>query len=197
VSVQTEDTGRETAYERGLRHGGTSTSGGGTSSFLKRQIGPLPVWVWLALILFGAVGYYLWSKKKAASTTSSASSSDTSTGTTDSNLIPQFVNQVYTNPAPPEGAGSASSTTSGTGGNASTTKSVSTSNYSWTDTGQLWTVAQLAQHLGVSVGSLVPTNTAGADALAAYKSNPKTTKLVPKGGKFDYTKEPETVTTTT
>jgi PASTA domain len=103
MSVQTEDTGRETAYERGLRHGGGSAgnSGGGSFAWLKRPLGPLPLWVWLALLLFGAIGYYLWQKHNAASSTSAAST-DTSTGTTDSDLIPQFVNQVYTNGAPPE-----------------------------------------------------------------------------------------------
>jgi hypothetical protein len=70
-------------------------------AFLKRPIGPLPLWVWLALLLFGAVGYFLWKKKQAASSTS-ASNTSTGTGTTDSSLIPQFVNQVYTNSTPPE-----------------------------------------------------------------------------------------------
>jgi hypothetical protein len=102
MSVQTEDTGRETAYERGLRHGGNSSnSGGGNLGFLKKPVGPLPLWVWLVLGLFGALGYYVWAKHNAASKTSSTNTS-TGTDTTDSSLIPQFVNQVYTGNNPPE-----------------------------------------------------------------------------------------------
>jgi hypothetical protein len=142
VTTPTQDTGHETAYERGLRHGGTpgsssSSSGGGGMSFLKKPIGPLPLWVWLALGVFAALGYYIWAKKSASSTTAPQSSTSTGTGTTDSSLIPQFVNQVYTNQSPPEtpittasgtgSGGSGTSTTStGTGGNTSTTKSAVT-----------------------------------------------------------------------
>jgi hypothetical protein len=95
--------------------------------FLKKPIGPLPLWAWLGLGLFAAIGYYIWSQKKAASSASSQSSdTSTGTGTTDSSLIPQFVNQVYTNNTPPEAppttASSGTGTTStGTGGNSSTT----------------------------------------------------------------------------
>lgn len=49
-----------------------------------------------------ALGYYLIEKKKTSSSASSAQTAATS-GTTNSSLIPQFVNQVYTNGSPPAG----------------------------------------------------------------------------------------------
>lgn len=141
----------ESAYERGARHereggaagsGGSSNVGGsrgGGMAFLSKPLGPLPLWVWLVLGLFAALGYYVWAKHNSATTTA-ASSTNTSTGTTttDSSLIPQFVNQVYTQGTPPEaplttasGTGSTSggTTTSGgstTGGSGTTTTSTGT-----------------------------------------------------------------------
>jgi len=133
MSTPTEDTGRETAYERGLRHGTSNSGGGGSMSFLKKPIGPLPLWAWLALGIFAAFGYFIWAKNNSAkSTSSTAASSNTSTGTgtTDSSLIPEFVNQVYTNQGPPEpplttGSTGTGTTTTGTGGNTTTTTAVS------------------------------------------------------------------------
>lgn len=151
MTTPTQDAGHETAYERGLRHGGSqSGGGGGGSNFLTKQIGPLPLWAWLGLLLFGAIGYYVWSKHNSATSTNAATNNtSTGTGTTDSSLIPQFVNQVYTNQAPPEtpvttasgqggsstssaggstgSSGTGTSTTAtGSGGNSSTTKSAVT-----------------------------------------------------------------------
>jgi hypothetical protein len=101
-----ESSGYETAYERGLRHGSSgegSSSGGGGGNFLTKKLGPLPIWVWAAMGLLFAITYYIWQKNNASKTVSpsAASQSNTSTGTTNSSLIPQFVNQVYTNPTPP------------------------------------------------------------------------------------------------
>jgi hypothetical protein len=98
----------ETAYERGRRHGETGTgpgSGGGGNGFLTRMVGPLPLWVWGAMGLILAVTYYVYSKNKTSKSVSAtaANQTNTSTGTTNSSLIPQFVNQVYTNPSPPPG----------------------------------------------------------------------------------------------
>jgi hypothetical protein len=74
------------------------SSGGG--NILTRKLGPLPVWGWMGIGLVAAIGWYMIQKKKtpAATTAQSASS-----GTTDTSLIPQFVNQVYTNGRPPSG----------------------------------------------------------------------------------------------
>ena len=60
-----------------------------------RKIGPLSMWVWLVIIGGGILAYSLWKSKTAGST---ASASATGTSAAD---IPQFVNQVYTNPGAP------------------------------------------------------------------------------------------------
>lgn len=104
----------ETAYERGYRvaseHASTGGGGGGGSSpssarastgartVLFRQMGALPMWAWLVLGLVLILGISYWKNRKNATTAGS-------TQTTATNDIPQFVNQVYTNPAPPEEPG--------------------------------------------------------------------------------------------
>jgi hypothetical protein len=108
MTTPANEGGHETAYERGARHGASGTvpgsnggGGGGGAGFLSRSLGPLPIWAWLGLVLFAAVGYYVWAKNNKANSTQAASNTSTGTGTTDSSLIPQFVNQVYTNDVPP------------------------------------------------------------------------------------------------
>ena len=71
-----------------------------------------------------------------------------------------------------------------------TTTSQTINAYSWTDTGQKWTPQELASKLGISIGALKATNAAGKKALS------QPTKPIPKGAKFDYTKEPKGITTT-
>ena len=60
-----------------------------------RKIGPLSMWVWLVIISGGILTYSLW-KSKTAGATSGTSAAGTSAAD-----IPQFVNQVYTNPGAP------------------------------------------------------------------------------------------------
>jgi len=76
---------------------------GGGGSFLTRKVGPLPMWGWGAIVLLLAVFYAMYSKKKAAASSASTSNSSTvdSPGGVDSSLVPQFVNQVYTQNTPP------------------------------------------------------------------------------------------------
>jgi hypothetical protein len=77
-------------------------SGGGSNVFT-RKLGPLPVWVWMGLALAVALGYYYFRQNKAtASQASTTSGSSGSSGTTDSSLVPQFVNQTYVENAPPQ-----------------------------------------------------------------------------------------------
>lgn len=76
-----------------------SSSQQGSNVFLKK-IGPLPLWAWMGIGLAVALGYYYWRQNKASSTASQTAGS--STGTTDQNLIPQFVNQTYVQGGPPE-----------------------------------------------------------------------------------------------
>ena len=60
-----------------------------------RKIGPLSMWVWLVIIGGAILAYSLYKSKTAGST---APASATGTSAAD---IPQFVNQVYTNPGAP------------------------------------------------------------------------------------------------
>ena len=197
MSVQsTEDTGRETAYERGLRHGGSNSgsSGGGSLAFLKKPLGPLPIWVWLSLGLFAALGYYIWAKKKGTSTTSTASSdTSTGTGTTDSSLIPQFVNQVYTGTTPPEAppttaSGGTGTTTTGTGGNTGTTTAVSPSEVTvpnLINTDVEASTSSLSS-LGLALtGSILPNKTGSIRWIKTQ--NPTAGTLVPTGSKITVT----------
>jgi hypothetical protein len=79
------------------------SSGGNTFT---RKLGPLPVWAWMGIALAMALAYWYLKNRKAVSAaqgTPTSTGSAASTGqTTDSSLIPQFVNQVYTQNAPPE-----------------------------------------------------------------------------------------------
>ena len=79
-----------------------NTGGGGSGNVFTRQLGPMPLWGWMAVGLALVLLYVYW-KKDQASQSTSGTSSDTSggSGTTDSSLIPQFVNQVYTQTSPP------------------------------------------------------------------------------------------------
>lgn len=70
------------------------------SGVFARKLGPLPLWAWMGIGLAAALGYYYFrtNKASAAATQTAASQS----GTTDSSLVPQFVNQTYVSGAPPE-----------------------------------------------------------------------------------------------
>lgn len=65
-----------------------------------RKIGPLPMWVWMLIILVAAGGYYLIRKGSSTSTSNNQASANTPGGV-DASLVPQFVNQTYTNVQPP------------------------------------------------------------------------------------------------
>jgi hypothetical protein len=79
-------------------------SGGGGNVFT-RKLGPLPMWAWMGIALLVAVGYYLIRKQQSGANNTSGASSSPSTvntpGGVDSSLVPQFVNQTYTNVQPP------------------------------------------------------------------------------------------------
>lgn len=66
-----------------------------------RKIGPLSMWVWMLIALAIAVTYYLYKKNSANSTTSNQNTAANTPGGTDSSLVPQFVNQTYTDVSPP------------------------------------------------------------------------------------------------
>ncbi len=74
------------------------------SSPFTRKLGPLPLWAWMGLGLALGLTYYLIKKDKASATAASSTTAagvGTAGGTTDSSLIPQFVNQTYVTGAPP------------------------------------------------------------------------------------------------
>lgn len=145
-----------------------------------RKIGPLPMWGWMAIALLVALFYYLYSKNKGGA---GASPSTVNTpGGVDASLVPQFVNQTYTNVTPPAAPPMSSPQVP--------TSTQTVNAFSWTDTGQKWSALELAKHLGISVKALKPSNEAGVDALA----NPN--KVMEKGAKFTYVKEPKGITTT-
>lgn len=97
----------ETAYERGYRNAtegsAPSATGGGAhvpsrnAGPLSKRYGPLPAWAWLVLAFVLLLGVAYWRSRNNANTAAGSSA-----GTTNSADIPQFVNQVFTNPAPPE-----------------------------------------------------------------------------------------------
>ena len=68
------------------------TSGGGASPFT-RQVGPLPMWGWMGLLLAAAVVYSQWHKNKAAA---AAANTNTAGTVQDSSQTPPFIIQNYT-----------------------------------------------------------------------------------------------------
>lgn len=85
----------ETSFERGYRQGQAGEFGATKPGTFTQRLGPLPLWGWMAVALLLALGFYLF--RKNSSSTNSASP----TGTTDSSMVPQFVNQVYNQEEPP------------------------------------------------------------------------------------------------
>jgi hypothetical protein len=73
---------------------------GGGANVFTRKIGPLPLWGWMGVGLAAALAYTYWKQNKQANSSSTTSASGT-TGTTDSSLVPQFVNQTYVDQTPP------------------------------------------------------------------------------------------------
>lgn len=75
-------------------------SSGGGGNPLTRKLGPMPLWAWMLVAFTVALGYAYWRNRQSSS--AAATSSGGSTGDTAASAdIPQFVNQVYTNPTPP------------------------------------------------------------------------------------------------
>lgn len=76
----------------------------GGTGFLARKLGPLPTWVWMALVLLVLLGLSLWQRNKQGS----ASSSDTSGGTLPDQTPPWIIQNYVTSPPgsvrqPPDG----------------------------------------------------------------------------------------------
>lgn len=80
-------------------------SGGGNP--LTHKLGPLPLWGWLGIATALALVYVFITKSKSSGTattgtgSAAGATSVNSPGGVDSSLVPQFVNQVYTESTPP------------------------------------------------------------------------------------------------
>ena len=149
----------------------------------------------MALVL---VVLYLFLKKGGSASSSGTTATGSSTG---SSGIDPATGYLYGSPAdlaalgssgtsattPDDGSDGSTTTTNnyytGSTGTTSTgsssTTNTSTANGSWTDTGQKWTLSQLAKKLGVSTSQLVPTNRLGVKG----QSNPNAP--LAGGAKYD------------
>jgi hypothetical protein len=81
-------------------------SGSAAKRGLQKKIGPLPLWAWGGLAIGGALAYYFAKGKGKKSATTQPTAQPTAQATTPAvgtlaSQVPQFVNQTYTNPAPP------------------------------------------------------------------------------------------------
>lgn len=80
----------------------TPRSGG---NVFTRKLGPLQMWMWMLIVAFLAVLYHLYAKNKSSNSANTSATDQTSTGgsagSTDQSLVPQFVNQTYTNSTAP------------------------------------------------------------------------------------------------
>jgi hypothetical protein len=159
-----------------------SSSGG---NVFTRKLGPLPMWAWMAIALVLAIAYYLYKKKSAASAASATGASSGTAANTpggvDASLVPQFVNQTYTNVSPPAvpittsptvsapatPAAAATSTISGAPG--SYTTGLAGGLNEWTSTGK-YSLNTVAKSHGMTAQQLIATSTSAENnpLLAAY-----------------------------
>lgn len=78
------------------------SGGGGGGNFLTRKLGPLPTWGWMAIVLVLVVAYSFYKKQSSSnSSTAQTAATNNTPGGVDSSLVPQFINQTYTNETPP------------------------------------------------------------------------------------------------
>lgn len=146
-------------------------SGGSGGNVFTRKLGPLQMWMWMLIVAFIAILYHLYVKNKASNSTTASTTSGTggTAGTTDQSLVPQFVNQDYTNVSPP-GVSLPSTLTINNGGTSSTGGMITMPNLVGQDTTQ----AQAAlKGAGLSAGTLSgPKASKGQTQLVAFQ-NPK------------------------
>lgn len=75
-----------------------SRGSGGKLGLFKERIGPLPMWVWVAIIAAVLIAWRLYADKKNASAASTTATGDGSVG---ADQVPEFINQTYTTVTPP------------------------------------------------------------------------------------------------
>lgn len=66
---------------------------GGKLGLFKERIGPLPMWVWVAIIAALLIAWRLYADKKNKSAASTTATGDGSAG---ADQVPEFINQTYT-----------------------------------------------------------------------------------------------------
>lgn len=82
--------------------GGKASSSAAGRNPLKRKIGPLPTWAWVAILAAVIVAWAYWKNRtSSANSSSGTSSSGAPSDTTDASQVPQFVNQTFTTVTPP------------------------------------------------------------------------------------------------
>lgn len=164
--------------------------GGGVKSTFTNRIGPLPMWAWVAIVAVILIVWRVYSGKKTAAASSA--------GTTDTGVpadqVPQFVNQTYVTTTPPPATSVPPARPPvPTPGPVTQPRPQpppqQTIGQSWTDTGQKWTVHQLAAKLGIPLSNLHPGNAQARKAMSQPNAP------MPKGAHFTYTKGGKVVTT--
>jgi hypothetical protein len=157
------------------------------------------MWAWMAVALVLAIAYYLYKKKTssaaAASTASTSGTAANTPGGVDASLVPQFVNQTYTNetppaapsvtvnntvPAPATPAASTAKTISGAPG--SYTTGIAGGLNEWSSTGK-YSLNTIAKSHGMTAQQLIASSQSAENnpTLAAYVKTGNYNKPVPAG----------------
>lgn len=73
------------------------------SNVFTRKVGPMPLWGWMAILGGLALLYSFYKKSKpSANDQAAAQAAGNAPGGVDASLVPQFINQNYESPEPPE-----------------------------------------------------------------------------------------------
>jgi len=165
-----------------------------------RKMGPMPMWGWMGIALAVALVYYFLKKKSGTAATgagtATGAASVNSPGGVDSSLVPQFVNQTYTQTAPPASqtvnvtvppaaASPAPKTTAQTVSGAPGSYSLDvggSNNDEWTSTGK-YSLASIAKSHGMTAQQLIAVSESSENnaTLAAYVKKGNYNALVPAG----------------
>jgi|SRR5215469_6670794 len=159
-----------------------------------QRFGPLPLWGWMGIGVALALAYWYYNKRKQASNVSAGVGQASNAGTTDSSLIPQFVNQTYVTDTPPAAPVPGPAGPPGPSGNPGPIGPPGTPapkpppqqlTRTWTAIATASTLAQVARRLGTSVQSMRPENAIAKTWWNGSYSKNKNA-LIPKGATFTF-----------